>query len=117
MIDGITILNSFEVVSKTAFNWGGFCIGAIIGTVVAVALSLIDTYSISEYFFKLAIIGVFAGGLFGFLGGWTIYPKPVEYESQWEVTIDENVSMNEFYSKYEVVEQRGEIYVIKEKKE
>ena len=114
MIDGITVLNSFEVVSKTAFGWNAFCICAIIGAVIATIVSFIDTYSISEYFFKLAIAVVVIGGVFGLLGG-CVRSKPVEYESQWEVTIDETVSMNEFYSRYEVVEQRGEIYVIREK--
>ena len=32
----------------------------------------------------------------------------------YEVTIDDSVSMNEFTSKYEILEQRGKIYVVKE---
>lgn len=35
-------------------------------------------------------------------------------ETTYEVTIDENVSLKEFNEKYEIVEQRGDIYVVKE---
>ena len=34
--------------------------------------------------------------------------------TKYEVIIDDSVSMNEFTEKYEVLEQRGQIYVIKE---
>lgn len=41
-------------------------------------------------------------------------PKYTKYE----VTIDEeSVLFSEFYEKYEIIEQRGKIYIIKEKKE
>ena len=43
-MDGVTILNEFEVVTKTVFNgesfWWGALIGAIIGLVVAVIFGL-----------------------------------------------------------------------------
>lgn len=36
-------------------------------------------------------------------------------EYRYEVMIDESVSMTEFYEKYDVIDQRGKIYKIKEK--
>lgn len=32
----------------------------------------------------------------------------------YEVILDDSVSMNEFMSTYEILEQRGQIYVVKE---
>lgn len=36
-------------------------------------------------------------------------------ELQYELTIDDTVSMTEFNKKYEIVEQRGDIFVVKER--
>lgn len=35
--------------------------------------------------------------------------------TQYEVLISDEVNFNEFYQKYEIIEQRGEIYVIQER--
>lgn len=115
MIDGITVLHSYEVVTKTAFSWPGFWVGLIIGVVVSLLLSFILENELSDFLVRFCIYGVLFGGFLGVIGGHAICPKPVEYESRWEVIVNETVSMNEFYNRYEVVEQRGEIYVIREK--
>ena len=36
---------------------------------------------------------------------------------EYEATIDENVSMKEVYERYEIVEQRGDIWVLKDKED
>ena len=115
MLDGITVLNSFEVVSKTVFNWNGFWIGAIVGVFVCLIVCFIASSDIKEFLITFSIAFIFIGSLVGFFFGGAVMDKPKEYEARWEVTIEDSVSMNEFYNQYEVVEQRGEIYVIKEK--
>ena len=42
-------------------------------------------------------------------------PKPVEYETHYEVSIDETVNLQEFMEKYEIIETRGLIYTVREK--
>ena len=42
-------------------------------------------------------------------------PEPVEYETHYEVSIDETVNMQEFMDKYELIETRASIYTVKEK--
>ena len=88
-MDGVSILNEFEVVTKTVFSWESFWWGALIG----------------------AIFGLF----FGLLGGFVLKPKPVEYETRYEVSINEEVNMQEFMDKYEIIETRGSIYTVREK--
>ena len=34
---------------------------------------------------------------------------------EYKVTIDDSVSMNEFLDKYEIIDQEGKIYTVKEK--
>lgn len=66
----------------------------------------------------LAIGGVITIGaslVFGLLVGipidsMTQVPDYIKYE----VILDDSVSMNEFMNTYEVLEQRGQIYVVKE---
>ena len=44
-------------------------------------------------------------------------PAPAEYETHYEVSINEEVNMQEFMDKYEIVETRGSIYTVREKSE
>ena len=38
-----------------------------------------------------------------------------EYATEYKVTIDDSVSMNEFMDKYEIINQEGKIYTVREK--
>ena len=117
MIDGITVLNSYEVVTKTAFSWQGFWIGASVVAVIAFIAAIMACDSLIEFFIMFGIAGVIFGTVFGFIFGIKCMPKNIEYTPEYEVTISDEVSMNDFYNRYEIIEQRGEIYVIREKKE
>ena len=115
MLDGITVLNSFEVVSKTVFNWNGFWIGAIVGALICLMVCVIASSDIKDFLITFSIAFIVVGSLVGFFFGGAVMDKPTEYEARWEVTIEDSVSMNDFYNRYEIIEQRGEIYVIREK--
>lgn len=43
------------------------------------------------------------------------YSSDSEY-TRYEVLLDDNVSFNELYSQYDIIEQRGQIYVIQERR-
>ena len=57
------------------------------------------------------ISGIMAGAIFG--GG--IFATPASYETHYKVAIDDSVSMNEFLDKYEILDQEGKIYTVKER--
>lgn len=40
-----------------------------------------------------------------------------KYETRYQVTIDDSVSMNEFQDKYEIIEVEGKIYTVRERVE
>ena len=113
MIDGVTVLAS-EVVTTS-------CPIINVMFYIFVGLSILGFFSF--------IIGAVADSL-GFVQTGTIMlgcsfglfliSLPINAATQipdytkYEVILDDSVSMNEFMRTYEVLEQRGQIYVVKE---
>lgn len=62
-----------------------------------------------------AAIGLFIGMFAGFLFGTVIGIAEIEYYPTYKVTISDEVSMNEFMGKYEILNQDGKIYTVKER--
>lgn len=62
-----------------------------------------------------AIIGLLIGMLAGFLVGVAVGFVEIEYYPTYKVTISDEVSMNEFMDKYEILNQDGKIYTVKER--
>ena len=60
------------------------------------------------------VVFITSGALFGTFVGCTT-GKPIEYETQYKVVIDDSVSMNDFIEKYEIIDQDGKIYTVREK--
>ena len=118
-MNGVEILIEYEVVTK---HQGNVTIGIVVCCVVAVVVIGIGLYMwlsgdcnwvIVPAFAVLGILyGVILGGLFGGL-----FAKPVEYATEYEVRVSPEVSMLEFTDKYEIIEQRGQIFVVREKTE
>lgn len=117
-MDGVTILNEFEVVTKTVFSWESFWWGALVGAIIGVGTAVIFGLQEADWLAFFVGLGVFCtliGLLVGLLGGFILKPKPVEYDTHYEVSIDENVNMQEFMNTYEIIETRGSIYTVREK--
>ena len=117
-MEGVQILNQFEVATETVFNWAGFWIGAGIGfgffALITFLYCLTGDFELGGFLICMGTIGIiFAlfAGLFLGCGA----DVPTEFETQYEVTISEEVNMQEFMNKYEVVETRGAIYTVREK--
>lgn len=120
---GVEILAAEEVACAFAFNWSAFWIvfgiTVIIGGIV-MFVSLMKDFCgsrgeligiIAVTMFLSIMLGVLMGGLFA--DG--ILPKATEYETQYKVTIDDSVSVNEFNEKYEIIDQEGKIYIVRER--
>ena len=116
IMNGVEILTSMEVIVANAFNWKVFWItaGAIFGVFIIVGILV----SVTDYdWFALAIfsgIGLIASLFFGILFG-DVESIPTEYETHYKVTISDEVLMSEFSEKYEIVDQDGKIYTIRER--
>ena len=105
-MEGITILNS-EVIMVP--HWGPIAV-TILG-VVGIFLSLfMDVLDFDCDVFKMLIISI-SMILIGAISSFIIQ---VPYYTSYEVILEDSVSMNEFLDRYEILDQRGQIYVVKE---
>ena len=114
---GIEILAEQEVATEFAFNWTAFWItfGVIFG--IFVLIGIITSVCSDDWPNLLCgiIIGVITGLFFGAMVGDKALHTPVAYETQYKVTVSDEVPMNEFLEKYEIIDQEGKIYTIRER--
>lgn len=120
-MDGVSILNEIEVIQvvNDGFNHtAGFIslgITVVICTITGFLIGRIDCNEVSGI-----IGGITCGLLFGILANAAVgsacsYPPVTETTMRYEVTVDNSVSLTEFYEHYNIVEQRGDIFVVEEK--
>ena len=113
---GIDILSSSEVVVDAIYPYRGVAIGvmfiiAILGIIGGVWLAL------KKDFYLFVPLGFSLGIVTGALTGYKIDMANKEeiYQTQYKVTISEEVNFVEFNEKYEIIDQEGKIYTIVEK--
>lgn len=111
-MDGITILNTIVVdecarwVLPTTLSLGFVCIGAF--------LLMLDTRGGADTI-CFGILSVLATiGLLIIVLGSQKHWRTNE-RNQYECIIDDSVSINEIYENYNVIEQRGKIWVLEDK--
>ena len=116
-------MNGVEILSENVVyitNYSGWIIPVftIIGLVVGIVLCILDS---REWGFEpiwIFAIGAFtiACLLFGLLLTIiTATESDTIDHIEYKVTIDDTVSMNEFLDKYEILDQEGKIYTIRER--
>lgn len=116
-MSGVEILATKEVaIAWASWNWKGFLFTVGMCFLVAIVAGILASGSEDWKLGVIIFLVVFiAGGpLFGILIGGTT-GEPIEYETQYKVVIDDSVSMNEFTEKYEIIDQDGKIYTVREK--
>lgn len=114
MIDGITVLSQNEIMDVPTWT----CIITMIGF-ITFAISLIIVLHINskiiEIIFGISSICCFILFMVGLCCVCFIETKTGEYA--YKVTISDEVNFVEFNNKYEIIDQEGLIYTIKEKEE
>lgn len=108
---GITILNTIEVICA-----GNIALGLIAGGFVGFALFgvllIISSNDGNIFFAWLSSICCLISACCMIAG---VFSSPKFHHYEYEVLIDEEVNLIDFYEKYDIIEKKGEIYVIKEK--
>ena len=110
---GVEVLATEEVVTEWGFNWSGFVLTFIVVILVSALVFACKSETIKELLQATGILGGIAGLLVGFIVGKGA-EIPVEYETHYKVTISDEVPLNEFLERYEIVDQEGQIYTIRE---
>lgn len=115
-MQGVEILTSAQVATEYATNWSAFWIsfGIIFG--IAFIIGVISSIQECDWFYMgvCSFAGIGLGCVIG-LYACIIFDKPVAYETQYQVIISDDVSLTEFYEHYEVIDQDGKIFTVKEK--
>ena len=117
----MTILNTIPTDIVTGkvnyFSWSIGCwIGIIltIACVIGFAISIIQAIKEEEIiFFLLGLLALAIGAVILF--GLVLPHNVTTTVNQYEATISENITFKEIMNKYDFIEQRGDIYVLREK--
>lgn len=112
---GVEILATEEVATAFAFNWP-ICVCLIVMFVIVFTLVgfLVDIDNCCGGW----IVGLCLGLVFGSFCGIHFAKdggEPIDYETQYKVTISDTVSMNDFLDRYEIISQEGKIYTVRER--
>lgn len=117
-MEGVEILFAEEI---TRSVWNGFVWHWGLAFAVLIGLILIGVAIYSSWnctgqggeLTAMVVIGV----IFLTLGSICFYHEgtvPVYDYTKYKVIVDETVDMNEFFEKYELVDQEGKIYIVKD---
>ena len=107
-MDGVTILNQDTINSLPDWSLAALVVlivGAFLAFVIFNIVSdtrIITAFGIMSVLFALSAVMI-------------IVVTPINETATYEVIIDDNVSFTELYEHYEIIEQRGEIYILKDR--
>ena len=115
-MNGIEILATQEVAIAWTFSWVGFFImfGFAIGLFVVAGCIAGLVHSDAKLCGGIIIIGVLISIFFGMLIGYGAQ-EPTKHETRYKITISDDVPMNEFLERYEIISQEGKIYTVRER--
>ena len=108
---GVEILSS-TTIYNTILPKYFLAIGLLLGFIFVIVMAA--CFANDHIILCLICIALALGsGIVGSLGG-TISKTDIDH-IEYKVTIDDSVSMNEFLDKYEILDQEGKIYTVKER--
>lgn len=115
-MNGVDILATEEVATKHALNGDVFWTISIV--IAVIALSIFVYFTARDGFecvilsatLALAGLGLLCGFVFGM-----IFSTPEKIETQYKVTISDEVKMTDFLERYEIIDTEGKIYTVREK--
>ena len=106
---GVEILVVENVATEFGFCWPGF----LVLLLAAIAFGFMIYFG-TENILTTSFIIAFALAAAFFIG-FMVDGKPIAYESHYKVTISDEVSMNDFLERYEIINQEGKIYTVRER--
>lgn len=118
-MNGVEILDTVKVVTEYTPIWGWFW-GIVLTTFIGSGIGFFclvqheEPFDFKENVIFSVVMGLVLSCAMGFLSS-AVFKKPTAYETQYKITISDEVNFNEFNDKYEILDQEGKIYTVKEK--
>ena len=116
-MEGIKILNQYEIVTDYGFGASIFGITVLVAGVIGlfIGISCQASGHCDEFdAFMILIFSTVIGAFIGIIVCCAV-SEPTKTETHYEVWISENANIIEFTDKYEILDQRGQIFVVREK--
>ena len=114
---GVEILSS-ETIYEIETLWWLVPLCAGIGLLIGLIIVIVDSvqYGLDDDGLTLILAFAIVGIITGIVGaGIFSHETDTVDHIEYKVTIDDSVSMNEFLDKYEILDQEGKIYTVKER--
>ena len=111
LMDGITILNQTEIMVTPDWMFTTLVIGVAMFFIFAFVCMATNGF-ISDISGIISIIGLIS---VAFIAIASCFIEEATGEYTYDCLIEEDISLIEFYEKYEVIEVNGKIWTIKEK--
>lgn len=116
-MEGVRILAQapvYDTVYSWGWSWAGFALGILAVAILAFIIFLMCNGDITGLLLLIFV------GFFGFTS-FFLFSKgngeKVYSHEEYKVIIDDSVKLNDFYEKYEVIDQEGEIYTVIEREQ
>ncbi len=110
-MNGVEILSSETIYNTILPEW---CIAA--GLICAIVFILLMAFCFANDHMIIGTICVALALIVGMVGSLGGTPSKTDISHiEYKVTIDESVSMVEFLDKYEILDQEGKIYTVRER--
>ena len=109
-MQGVEILSTFEYITK--YGWNPWIFAVFLGITALAAFVLY--FAKKEDFILVIIFGLLVSTM---VSSPVFGTAPKEYETRYKVIIDDTVSLNEFFETYEIIDQDGKIYIVREIKD
>lgn len=113
-IPGVEVLNKTELMDYSPNDTAIFI--AIIAVVVAVISFLVSWCIQEEAGMIISLVAAFVAVTALFIGNFAFPDKTPTGYYKYEVLIDDSVNLNQICNDYEIIDTRGKIYIIKNRK-
>lgn len=112
MVEGVEILNKTKIMDSPSWIFP-----VLIGLVIIIFIALLCGLSLScDHFILSAISGIIAVIAFGGVIALCIIDPKIHTERySYECVIEDTASLNDVSDTYEIVEQRGKIWILEDK--
>jgi len=113
-IPGIEVLNKTELMDYSINDTTIFI--AVIAAVIAVVSFLVSCGIQEEVGLIISVAAICIAVIALFIGSFACPDKTPTGYYKYEVLIDDSVNLNQIYNDYEIIDTRGKIYILKNRK-